>query len=70
MPVSWSQVEPYVRAAYETHGRVERADVIELAYEDNASDDVIDAIDAIGSRVFNSVDAVRTFLVSQRMVTA
>lgn len=70
MPVSWSQVEPYVRAAYETHGRVERADVIELAYEDNASDDVIDAIDAIGSRVFRTVEDVRAFLMSQNLVTA
>jgi hypothetical protein len=70
MPVSWSQIEPYVRAAYETHGRVERADVIDLAYEDDASDEVIDAIDAIGSRVFNTVEDVRAFLVSQHMVTA
>jgi hypothetical protein len=66
--VDWALLEPYVQAAYEDHGRVERADVIDLAYGDNADDDVIDTIDAIGSRVFNTPDDVRQFLVGQKLV--
>ena len=69
MAIAWSAIEPYVRSAYDQHGRVERADVIDLAYADNADDDVIDAIDAIGSRVFNSPDDVRAFLTGQNHVT-
>jgi hypothetical protein len=68
--VSWSAIEPYVRSAFEAQGRVERADVIDLAYDNNADDDVIDAIDAIGSRVFNSPDDVRAFLAGQNLVSA
>ena len=66
--VDWALLEPYVQSAYEQHGRVERADVIDLAYGENADDDVIDTIDAIGSRVFNSPEDVHTFLVSQKLV--
>jgi hypothetical protein len=65
MPVAWSELEPLVRAAFERTGRVERADVVALAYEQNASDDVVDAMDMIGSRVFNSIDDAHQFLVSQ-----
>ena len=66
--VDWALLEPYVQSAYEQHGRIERADVIDLAYGENADDEVIDTIDAIGSRVFNSPEDVRTFLVGQKLV--
>ena len=66
--VDWALLERFVQSAYEQHGRVERADVIDLAYAENADDDVIDTIDAIGSRVFNSVEDVRSFLVGQKLV--
>jgi len=69
MAVSWSQVAPFVQAAFERQGRVERADVIDLAYEANVSDEVIDAIDEIGSRVFPTVEATREFLTAQGVVT-
>lgn len=66
--VDWSLLEPYVQAAYEEHGRIERADVIDLAYGENADDDIIDTIDAIGSRVFTAPQDVRDFLVGQKLV--
>jgi hypothetical protein len=65
MAVRWSEIEPYVQRAFEAAGTVERADLVDLAYADNASDDVVDALDVIGSRVFNSVDAAKQFLVGQ-----
>lgn len=68
--VSWSSIEPYVRGAYEQQGRVERADVIDLAYDAGADDDVIDVIDAIGSRVFLTPDDVRAFLAGQNLISA
>jgi hypothetical protein len=68
MAVDWALVEPYVQAAFDQHGRIERADVIDLAYAENAADDVIDAIDAIGSRIFNSPEDVRAFLAGQKLI--
>ena len=67
--IAWSSIQSYVQRAFDQHGRVERADVIDFAYEDNADDDTIDTIDALGSRVFNSVDDVRTFLTNQNLVS-
>jgi hypothetical protein len=70
MAIAWSSIEEYVTRAHELQGRVERADVIDLAYEDNADDDVIDAIDAIGSRVFKTPDDVKAFLSGQNLISA
>lgn len=67
--IPWSQVEPYVERAFGKHGIIERADVIDEAYAENASDDLVDVIDAIGSRVFRSPEDVRRFLESQSLVS-
>ncbi|HEY7296195.1 MAG TPA: hypothetical protein VH916_14210 [Dehalococcoidia bacterium] len=69
MAVSWTELAPFVQEAFDRVGRVERADVVDLAYDQNANDDVVDALDVIGSRVFNSVEATRDFLISQRAVS-
>lgn len=66
--ISWSQIEPFIRQAHEKEGRVERADVIDAAYDANADDDVIDTIDAIGSRVFNTPEDAHAFLNNQKLV--
>jgi hypothetical protein len=68
MAVAWSEVEPFVQEAFDRVGRVERADAVDLAYDQNASDDVVDALDEIGSRVFSTVADVRQFLVGRRAV--
>jgi hypothetical protein len=69
MAVAWSEVKPFVQDAFDRMGRVERADVVDLAYEKNANDDVVDAVDVIGSRVFPSVEATRDFLISQKAIS-
>jgi hypothetical protein len=69
MAVAWDDVKPFVQEAFDRVGRVERADVVDLAYDQNASDDVVDAVDVIGSRVFPSVEATRDFLISQKAVS-
>jgi hypothetical protein len=68
MAVPWSKVEPYFEEAFAAQGQVERQDVIDLAFAADESDDVIDAIDAIGSRVFRTIEAAKEFLVSQHQV--
>jgi hypothetical protein len=68
MPVPWSKVESYFQEAFAAQGQVERQDVIDLAFAQDESDDVIDAIDAIGSRVFRTIEDAKAFLVSQNQV--
>jgi hypothetical protein len=68
MAVPWSKVEPYFEQAFAAQGQVERQDVIDLAFAADESDDVVDAIDAVGSRVFRTLDDAKAFLVSQKQV--
>jgi hypothetical protein len=68
MAVPWSKVEPYFEQAFAAQGQIERQDVIDLAFAADESDDVIDAIDAIGSRVFRTIDDAKAFLKSQSQV--
>ena len=68
MPVKWSKVAPYLENGFASQGRVERTSIVDAAYDDDADDDVVDAIDALGSRIFNSVDDAKQFLASQGII--
>jgi hypothetical protein len=65
MAVKWSKIAPYIERGYAANGRVERASIVDAAYDEGADDDVVDALDGLGSRVFNSVDEAKEFLVGQ-----
>ena len=69
MAVSWEQIEEYVSAAYGAAGRVERGDVVDRAFDSDAPDDVVDVLDAIGSRVFGTPDELRAFLREQGLLS-
>jgi len=66
--VKWDALSGYINDIFDMNGRIARADVIALAEIDNTSDEVIDALDAIGSRVFTSPSDVRVFLTAQGYV--
>lgn len=66
--VRWEEIEPYFVQVFEATGQIERQDVIDLAFAEDESDDVIDAIDAMGSRVFRTIDDAKDFLQSQNYV--
>ena len=68
-PVPWSKIEPYFREAFGDSGDIAREDVINLAFAENESDEVIDTIDAIGSRVFRTLDDARSFLQAQGFIS-
>lgn len=67
--VTWDTISKYVEKALNTWGQIERADLVEYAQDDNASDDTIDALDAVGSRVFRTQDDVRKFLTDQGYIS-
>ncbi len=68
MAVKWSKVAPYIENGFASQGRVERSSIVDAAYDDAADDDVVDTLDALGSRVFNSVDEAKQFLASQGLI--
>lgn len=68
-PLPWSAIAKYVEEAQSFKGRVERADCLDLAFSNHAPDEVIDALDALGSRIFPTVAAAKEFLVAQKQVS-
>jgi hypothetical protein len=68
MAVKWSKVAPYIENGLASRGNIERSSIVDVAYDDAADDDIVDAIDALGSRVFMTVEETKAFLVSQGAV--
>ena len=58
MPVPWETIQRYIEGSYTINGQVERSVALELSEPEGISDDAIDAIDAIGSRIFRGESAV------------
>jgi hypothetical protein len=55
----WSDVEALVRPWFDQGLKPDRGDLIDLAYQQDASDDVIDALDTLGSRPLESLESLR-----------
>lgn len=68
MAVKWSRVAPYIENGYASEGRVERSGIVNRMYDEGADDDAVDTVDALGSRVFNSVEDAKQFLLSQGLI--
>ena len=68
MAVKWEKVAPYIEGGFAAQMRVERAGIVDAAYNDDADDDIVDTLDALGSRVFNTVDEAKQFLQSQGLI--
>lgn len=68
MAVKWNKIAPYIENGFAAQGRVERASIVDAAYDDAADDDIVDTLDALGSRVFNSVGEAKQFLASQGLI--
>lgn len=60
--VQWSDVEALVGHLFEDGGQPERSDMIDLAYAQDASDDVIDAIDSLHGKPIASLDTLKQLL--------
>lgn len=58
----WAQIEALVREWFDQGLKPDRGDLVDLAYQQNASDDVIDALDTLGPRPVDSLDSLRAQL--------
>lgn len=59
---SWSAIEALVKPVFDSGARPERQDLVDLAFAQDADDDVIDALDSLGGRPLESIDALKTQL--------
>jgi len=55
----WSDVEALVKPWFDQGMSPERGEMIELAYEKDANDDVIDALDTLNGKPVPSLDSLK-----------
>jgi hypothetical protein len=60
----WSEVEALVKDWFDQGLQPDRGDLVDLAYQKNASDDVIDALDTLGPRPVESLESLKQQLES------
>jgi hypothetical protein len=56
---SWDAIEALVKDWFDQGLKPERGDLVDLAYQKNADDDVIDALDTLGPRPVESLASLR-----------
>ena len=59
---NWSDVEALVKPWFDQGMQPERQDLVDLAYEKDANDDVIDALDSLGPRPVTSLENLKELL--------
>ena len=59
---NWSDVETLVKDWFDQGLTPNRGDLVDLAYAQNANDDVIDALDTLGPRPVESIESLKALL--------
>ena len=59
---NWSDVEALVKDWFDQGLQPDRSELVELAYDKDANDDVIDALDTLGGRPVESLASLKELL--------
>lgn len=59
MPAKWSDVETLVKHLFEAGMQPDRQELVDLAFAEDASDDVIDALDSLNGKPVPSLESLK-----------
>ncbi len=59
---NWSDIEALVKPWFDQGLQPDRSDLMDLAFQKDASDDVIDALDTLGGRPLESLAQLKELL--------
>ena len=59
MAAQWSDVEGLVKHLFEQGLQPDRQELVDLAFAENANDDVIDALDSLNGKPVPSLDSLK-----------
>lgn len=59
---NWSDIEALVKPWFDQGLQPDRSDLMDLAFQQDASDDVIDALDTLGGRPLESLAQLKELL--------
>ena len=66
---NWADVETLVKDWFTQGLQPDRGDLVDLAYQKDASDDVIDALDTLGARPVESLAQLKELLTKNNTLT-
>lgn len=55
----WEEIEALVKPYFDAGFTPDRNDLVELAYRENANDDIVDAFDSLGGKPIASLEDLR-----------
>lgn len=68
MAANWTDVEALVKHLFEAGLQPDRQDLVDLAFSENASDDVIDALDSLNGKPVPSLESLKEQLAANGQV--
>ena len=68
MPASWTDVEALVKHLFEAGLQPDRQELVDLAFAEDANDDVIDALDSLNGKPVPSLDSLKQQLEANGMI--
>lgn len=69
MPADWSQIEALVKPWFDQGLTPDRNDLVDLAYQNDADDDIVDALDTLGSRPIASLESLKEQLTANNVLS-
>lgn len=68
MAAQWNDVEELVKHLFEQGLQPDRQELVDLAFAENANDDVIDALDSLNGKPVPSLDSLKQQLAANGQI--
>ena len=68
MVAQWSDVEALVKHLFEQGLQPDRQELVDLAFAENANDDVIDALDSLNGKPVPSLESLKQQLEANKQI--
>ena len=68
MAAQWNDVEILVKHLFEQGLQPDRQELVDLAFAENANDDVIDALDSLNGKPVPSLDSLKQQLQANKQI--
>jgi hypothetical protein len=68
MAAQWSDVEALVKHLFEQGLQPDRQELVDLAFAENANDDVIDALDSLNGKPVPSLESLKQQLEANKQI--
>jgi len=68
MPAKWTDVEALVKHLFEAGMQPDRQELVDLAFAEDANDDVIDALDSLNGKPVPSLESLKQQLEATKQI--